>query len=113
MSPSTNENMSPTISITQDPVLLKPTLKISSQKTSDKLIFTINCNYFLFIKRSELTLYDQNKSRLKTITLPNPIPRTYEIPLTDLPTNQTLYYQLSVYDKDGHEDRTSLSEISI
>ncbi|GAG14452.1 unnamed protein product, partial [marine sediment metagenome] len=102
------------VSITQDPVLLKPRLQVTAEKIEDNITFTIDCNYFLFIERSILTIYDNNYKKIKTITLPKPIPSKYTLPIKDLPPNQeTFYYQLSVYDKHNKEDRTGVGSLEL
>ncbi len=99
------------VSVTQDPALLKPVLSIEAKRETDKILFTLHCNYFLFIDHSELVLYDKDLKPLKTISLPSPLPLTYELPLQDLPQDQTLHYQLKVYDKKQKEDRTSVGTV--
>ncbi|UCD54865.1 MAG: hypothetical protein JSV93_04940, partial [Candidatus Omnitrophota bacterium] len=80
----------------------------------DNILFNITCNYFLFIEKSTITLYDKNYKRIKTIPLPKPIPSKYTLPIKDLaPNHQTLYYQLSVYDKHDKEDRTSIGRFEL
>ncbi|MBI1977288.1 MAG: hypothetical protein HYS55_00885 [Candidatus Omnitrophica bacterium] len=125
------------VSISQDPILLNPRLEVSSKQEKDKIIFTITCNYFLFIERAELKLYDTNYKLAKSIPLSIPLPLYYEVPLRDIvgaplvgthsptqragtrpaPTSEhdtfILHYQLSVFDKDGHEDRTGMGQLSL
>ena len=104
------------VSISQDPLLLKPHLSVTAEVKDDneaKLLFTIDCNYFLFIHRSELTLYDENLKKLKVLPLPNPLPLHYSIPMKELPHTKTLHYQLSVFDEKGREDRTGLGMLNI
>lgn len=106
------------VSVTQNPVLLKPKLAVSARQEKDNLIFDITCNYYLFITRSKLNLYNQNHKLLKTIDLPHPLPTTYTIPLSELKTQEpmnlrAIYYQLSVYDQKGAEDRTGVGNVEI
>ena len=118
------------VSISQDPTLLKPRLGVWAVQEKDKLLFTIDCNYFLFVKESKLELYDSNLKPLKTIVLPKPLPYRYSIPFSDLtaaglkvapPSDsspydhlpQALHYQLRVYDKEGHEDRTGVGILEL
>jgi len=96
------------VSIAQDPSKLAPQLSVSAETTQDKIVFTINTNYHLFIKRAELKLFDQNQNLLQTIDLPQPLPLHYEVSANDA----VAFFQLSVYDGEGHEDRTSLAQIS-
>jgi len=100
------------VSISQDPVLLKPKLGVSAAQEKNNIIFTINCNYYLFVEKSKLTLYDQDYKLIKSIDLPNPIPTKYTLPISELKNQKTLYYQLSVYDKNNKEDRTGVGNIS-
>jgi len=159
----TNANNQPLlkVSISQDPVMLKPRLSIShkivssnsepnnptnatnptnaNNATNELIEFTITCNYHLFIVRSNIKLYDKDYNLIKTIDLPNPIPSIYTLPLNATnatnannaitlkppPASQksyssragnnptTLYYQLSVYDKNNKEDRTGIGEAGI
>ncbi|MFA4982009.1 MAG: NHL repeat-containing protein [Candidatus Omnitrophota bacterium] len=128
------------VSVSQDPVMLKPRLLIShkivtsepttkrtneltDKRTNELIEFTITCNYHPFIVKSNIKLYDKDYNLIKTIDLPNPIPSTYTLPISDLsfqtnkrinePTNERIYYQLSVYDKNNKEDRTGVGEIAI
>ena len=105
------------VSISQDPTKLEPRLSISAeilrpsgpQDDGERIRFTIDCNYYRFIERADLKLYDQNYALLTSRPLPKPLPLYYELPKDQIPTNMpesVLYYQLSVYDKEGHEDRT-------
>jgi len=95
------------VSIAQDPSKLAPQLSVSAEVTQDKIIFTINTNYHLFIKRAELKLFDQNQNLIQSIELPEPLPLHHEIPFNDA----VAYFQLSVYDTHNNEDRTSLAQI--
>ncbi|MFH0763903.1 MAG: hypothetical protein V1927_02740, partial [Candidatus Omnitrophota bacterium] len=101
------------VSISQDPVLLKQRLSVTAEKDKDNIIFTINCNYFLFIEKASLTLYGEDYKTIKTIPLPKPLPSRYSLPASELETEQTVYYQLSVYDKTGKEDRTGVGSFKI
>ncbi|MBI4358634.1 MAG: hypothetical protein HY584_04975, partial [Candidatus Omnitrophica bacterium] len=66
------------------------------------------------IHRSELTFYDTNYKRIKTIELPQPLPLHYEVPISEIPPHKdTLHYQLSVYDSKGNQDRTSVGRIAL
>jgi len=96
------------VSIAQDPSKLAPQLSVSAELDNDKIIFTINTNYHLFIKRAELKLFDQNQNLIDTLSLPQPLPLHYEVSANDT----IAFFQLSVYDGEGHEDRTSLAQIS-
>ncbi len=100
------------VSASQDALLLKPHLKVKADTDKDKITFTIDCNYFLFIAKSELTFYDADYKKIKTIPLPQPLPLRYEIPLSSVNAPKTLYFQLSVYDKNGKEDRTGISALN-
>jgi|GEM_PF-6222585 len=107
------------VSLSQDPALLKPILSVSAKQEAEqgstrqnKIVFTIDCNYFLFIHKAQLTLYDQALTQLKTFSLPHPLPYRYTIDLKDLPYHtDTLHYQLSVFDQSGKEDRTGIGVI--
>ncbi len=119
------------IAVSQDASALKPRLSISAEQKKEKaqaadrkIIFTIDCNYFLLIHRAELKLYDGNKKPVQTINLPSPLPLRYEMPLPlgrsaarlwkDKETREDVfYYQLSVFDKRGREDRTGIGRISL
>ena len=74
-------------------------------KKKDKIVFTIDCNYFLFLERSELVFYNSNYKKIKTVALPHPTPSKYELRFSELPEAEHLYYQLKAYDKQGKEDR--------
>jgi hypothetical protein len=120
--------------VSQDPVLLKPKLSIShkiithdarpfdfaqGRRTThdEKVEFSIACNYFLFIEKARIDIYDSDMKLVKSIDLPKPLPSKYTIPITDLTGKiangkwQTLYYQLTVYDKSGKKDRTGIGRI--
>jgi hypothetical protein len=120
------------VSVSQDPVLLKPKLSIShkiithdarpfdfaqGRRTThdEKVEFSIACNYFLFIDKARIDIYDSDMKLVKSIDLPKPLPSKYTIPITDLTgkTDQTLYYQLTVYDKSGKKDRTGVGMIEM
>jgi len=47
---------------------------------------------------------------LQSLELPKPLPYQYEIPLSQVPT-KTLYYQLTVTDKEGRRDRTAAAAL--
>ncbi len=111
---SNKENPSPSnpllkVSISQDPAILKPTLSLEAKPEKDKLLFTLHCNYFLFVERAEIKLFDRDLKLLKTFSLPKPLPYRYEIPLKS--DENVLYYQLSVWNKEGKEDRTGVGKI--
>ena len=115
--PSDKEGPLLKVSVSQDPVILKPRLSMSAVQDKDNITFTIDCNYFLFIEKSILTIYDKSYKKIKSIELPKPIPFKYTLRIPDL-TNpkadtQTYYYQLSVYDKKGKEDRTGMGSLVV
>jgi hypothetical protein len=118
------------MSVSQDPAALTPHLSISanfetetlSGHLRDSILFTIDCNYFLFVEKAELKLYDKNRKLFKIRKLPNPLPFQYEIPLEDLSAltaavqgaeETSLFYQLTLFDKDGVEDRTGLGVLTL
>jgi len=132
------------VSITQDPVMLKPRLAITHKRineptneringSTDKRInesieFTLQCNYFLFIVKSKINIYNSSYDLVKSIDLPNPIPVKYLLPVLDLTnkpingqtnkringsTDKQFYYQLCVYDKCNSEDRTSIGTLTL
>jgi len=102
------------VSIGQEPVTLNPRLSISAELKEDQILFSIETNYFLLIKSATLTLYGENYEEIKSITLPEPLPLHYELPLTDLPGGlETLRYQLTVTDKEGREDRTGIGSVKL
>ncbi|OGX04997.1 MAG: hypothetical protein A3G87_10375 [Omnitrophica bacterium RIFCSPLOWO2_12_FULL_50_11] len=101
------------VSISEDATKLSPHLFVSAKEEKDRIIFTIQCNYFLFIERAELKLYDQNYELLRSIPLPKPLPLYYELPQAEISTHQSLFYQLSVFDKEGREDRTGIGVLRI
>ncbi len=122
------------VSVSQDPVMLKPRLSIShklttpernnaitQERNNETIVFSIECNYYLFIAKSTITIYDSSYKVVKTIDLPNPIPSTYTLPISDLPNPITLkpnnpitlYYQLTVYDKNGKKDRAGVGSLEI
>ncbi len=102
------------VSISQDPMLLKPKLSVSTTQDKDNLIFKIDCNYYFFIEKAKLTLYNQDYKLLKTIDLPaQPLPSKYILALKELPSALSYYYQLSVYDKQGKQDRTGMGSVEI
>ena len=100
------------VTITQDPTKLSPHLSITAEKKEDRLLFTIDCNYYRFIKQGRLTLYDENLNTLNTFTLPQPLPYQYEIPIEDI-HGETIHYQLSVFDSQGNEDRTAVGQLRL
>jgi hypothetical protein len=116
------------VSLSQDPAALQPRLSVSARQEDDKVIFTIDCNYFLLIDHAELKLFDEKHNPFKTIQLKKPLPYEYEMPFEDLsfPRKRksagfpikafgdgkgVIYYQLSVFNAGGREDRTNLGEI--
>ncbi len=101
------------VSISQDPVLLKPRLQLAAEQIDDNIIFTIDCNYFLFIERADLYIYDESYNKIETIPLGKPLPSTYKMEASDLPYGKNYYYQLSVYDKDNNENRTGIGTLRI
>ena len=94
--------------------------------------FTIDTNYHLFIKRAELKVWairhpersegskygdssSSTQNDVMVIDLPMPLPLTYDYELLD-PLDSpfaTLRYQLSVFDENDKEDRTSIGELVI
>lgn len=102
------------VSVSQDPVLLKPRLQVSAKQIEDKIVFNIDTNYFLFIERADLYIYDKNYKKIKTLLLEKPLPSKYEMKIEDLPDKEGIYYyQLSVYDKKGRQNRTGLGTLQI
>jgi hypothetical protein len=120
------------VSMSQDPAALEPRLGISARQEDAKIIFTIDCNYFLFVERAELKIFNADHKLFKTIELGKPIPYEYEMPLSDLSSpngaigdpsmldssfrgndKNMFYYQLSVFNTQGREDRTNLGEITV
>jgi len=100
------------VSVSQDPTRLKPYLSAGATRYDDKIEFTINTNYFLFIETADLIIYDKGYTRIKEISLTQPIPSRFEIDSTEFPFEvDAYYYQLFVYDRHGKEDRTSFSKI--
>ena len=98
--------------LSQDPVLLKPTLSIEAKLENNNVVFTIQTNYHLFIESSEIMLYTKDLTPFKKIPLPKPIPYQYTLKKEELPPNQeTLHFQLSVKDKQGREDRTGVGSV--
>jgi len=102
----------------QDPVILKPRLAVSALQDKDNVIFTIDCNYFLFVEKSILTIYDESYKKIRSVELAKPIPFKYTLRLSDLvkknrTDQEAYYYQLSVYGKDGREDRTGVGRLVI
>ena len=94
--------------------------------------FTIDTNYHLFIKRAELKIWTtQALTRTSSRPLPEgegwgegeafvidlpmllPLTYDYELPVPLDSTPATLRYQLSVFDENGKEDRTSVGELQI
>ena len=118
---SNNEGPLLKVSITQDPVILKPKLEISAIREKEKIIFWTTCNYFLLIQKAKLTLYDQEMEKLKTVLLPMPLPSRYELDLKEVTSSASppghdgaiIHYQLSVFDKNGREDRTGMGTLII
>jgi hypothetical protein len=102
------------VSITQDPVLIKPRLSLSATLDKEKAVFVMDCNYFLFLESAEIRLYDSSYRRIKTLPLSKPFTSRYTFPRSDLPelTNAS-YYQLFVYDKEGREDRASVGRVEV
>jgi hypothetical protein len=105
------------VSLSQDPSALAPRLSVSSRQEDDRVIFTIDCNYFLFVNRAELKLFDSKHNPFKTIEL-TPLPYEYEMPAAEFIANKLdepkpFYYQLSVFNAQGSEDRTHLGEIVV
>jgi hypothetical protein len=106
------------VSMSQDPAALGSRLGVSARQEDVKVIFTIDCNYFLFIERAKLNLYDSNRKQYKTIELSKPLAYEYEMRAEEFISGkqagpQTFYYQLSVFDNQNHEDRTGLGELLI
>jgi hypothetical protein len=111
------------VSMSQDSAVLEPRLSVNAEIVEDEkhpeptLVFTIDCNYFLFAKRAELILYDENYKEIRKIEIPKPLPSKYETPLSEFPLKEKvtmpLYYQLSVYDQKDHEDRTNMGQIEL
>jgi hypothetical protein len=106
------------VSLSQDPAALTPRLRVSARQEDDKVIFTIDCNYFLFVERAELKIFNADHKLFKTIELGKPIPYEYEMPAAEFISEknaepQTFYYQLSVFNSQGREDRTNLGETVI
>jgi hypothetical protein len=117
-------------SLSQDAAILEPRLSVSAQfetetlsgKLQDTILFTIECNYFLFIEKAELRLYDKNHKLFETRELSQPLPYRYEIPLRDLSAltagmrdgeEAPVFYQLSLFDQKGREDRTGLGALTL
>ena len=132
------------VSVSQDPVLLKPRLSISHKiitkdekrtTNNESIEFTIECNYFLFIEKAKIDIYDSDMKPIKSIPLPKPLPSRYTLPTKELTNPRTkeltnsrthesfdraqdspraesrdelIYYQLLVFDKDGKSDRTGV-----
>ena len=105
------------VSISQDPVRLEPKLALSAERRADTIHFRIDCNYMHFIKEAQIRLYDEDLSEIKTLHLHPPLPYQYEVAINYIfpnsNANTTLHYQLSVYDKDGREDRTGIGRLEL
>jgi len=102
------------VTITQDPTKLSPHLSITAEKKEDRLLFTLDTNYARFIDHGEITLYDDSYTPITTVHFSKPLPSQYTVPLsTILNHHKTLRYQLSVYDKDGREDRTGIGRLEL
>ena len=96
------------VSVSEDPILLKPHLKVEAQDQGDNILFTIDCNYHLFIKKAVLRLYDEDMKKMDEVELPQPLPLNYALKKTQISSEGILYYQLSAYNKEGKEDRTGV-----
>ena len=110
------------VSISQDPTKLEPRLSISAeilrpsgpQDGGERILFTIDTNYARFIDHGELRLYDDRYTPITTVHFSKPLPSQYTIPLSTILNHpKTLHYQLSVYDKEGREDRTGIGQIDL
>jgi hypothetical protein len=102
------------VSITQDPVLLKPRLAVTTTQDKENITFNIDCNYWLFLEKSKLIIYNQDYQPLKEIELLKPLPSKYTLPLSELPAKSaTYYYQLFVSDRQGREDRTGVGRFEV
>ncbi len=104
-------------SIAQDAYKLQPHLSAYAKIVwveneggrSEKLEFTFNTNYHLFIQRAELRIWNEQNDYAqdpKIIELPIPLPLKHQIPLPA----SAIRYQLAVYDAKNKMDRTSISE---
>ena len=132
-------------SISQSSDELKPRLSVTAEfieREKGRIHFSIDCNYFLFVKRAELKIFDENQKVIKTIELPMPLPLRYEMPLTGssikafeddsvvgvekdsdlrklsspksfIGDPRHMYYQLSVFNASGKEDRTSIGQLEL
>jgi hypothetical protein len=99
--------------VSQDPQRLNARLSVTAGREAGEVVFKIDTNYFLFIERAELRIFDEDYEELKTVEMEKPIALRYAVDLDDLPLGEKCYYQLSVYDKDGREDRTGVGEMDI
>jgi hypothetical protein len=106
------------VSLSQDAAALQPRLSVAARQEDDKVIFTIDCNYFLFVERAELKLFDTEHKLFKIIGLKRPLPYDYKMPAAEFIANKLdepklFYYQLSVFNARGSEDRTNLGEMIV
>ncbi|OGX04047.1 MAG: hypothetical protein A3G87_09465 [Omnitrophica bacterium RIFCSPLOWO2_12_FULL_50_11] len=102
------------VTITQDPTKLTPHLSITAEEKESNLLFTIDTNYARFIDHGELSLYDDRYHVITTTYFSKPLPSQYTIPRSTFQDHhKTIYYQLSVYDPEGHEDRTGVGRLEI
>jgi len=102
------------VGITQEPAKIDPVLEVRSEISGNAAVFTINCNYTLFIEGAVLTIYDKDLGEVTAIPLPSPLPRTHIVPFEELRLQEgNYYYQLRAYDRDGASDRTSLGKLKI
>ena len=100
------------VSISEDPVLLKPRLKVEAKEQEDGILFTIDCNYHLFIQKAELRLYDENLDPIDSFILPTPLGMFYKINRHEL-KGKTVYYQMYVWDGNDHQDRTKVGILEL
>jgi hypothetical protein len=92
---------------------LSVTAELGKDNQEGKIIFRIECNYFLLIEKADLILFDENQKEWKRMTLPKPLPYLYPIDLKNFSTRERIYYQLEVYDSHGHIDRTSMGQLEL
>jgi hypothetical protein len=96
------------VTITEDPVLLEPVLRVSAARLGAGVEFTFVTNYSEHIAGSELRLFSASMEPLRTVPFDG-IPGRYRLPAAGLPGE--ILYQVAVRDGAGREDRSSVGRL--